>query len=396
LQKSETFTALNGLRFFAALCVVIFHYAPRAEGYSRVPVVVKNLINEGPAAVGFFFILSGFVLAYRHLQSGVRVRTATTFYWARFVRLYPAYLLAFLLFIPMAVQQDLSNTSSPPAGRHTFILSAVLSCLMLQAWTPLAQAWNGPSWSLSVEAFMYLTFPFVGARLIKLSRRKTIFAFLASWLIPSGIACVYEAHRIDGSVWRAYITNNPLLWMSLFVMGICATRMLPAWSDVRTSTANIISSAVFVALILLALLWPRAWSDIFVTGGIAPVLAALIVCFTRTSGWITKAIGASFFNRLGEASYSVYILQVPVWHYWQELTNHMRRIPAQTGIVATWQMVAFVPVLILTAMVTHRFLESPLRGWLEKRGRTLFRPEAPQQRSSIESTPTTPETAESF
>jgi peptidoglycan/LPS O-acetylase OafA/YrhL len=396
MQKSETFTALNGLRFFAALSVVIFHYAPRTQGYSRVPVVVKNVINEGPAAVGFFFILSGFVLAYRHLQNGSRPQKPAAFYGARCARLYPAYLLAFLLFSPVAYQHYFSNTASSSSGHHTFILSAVLSVLMLQAWTPLAQAWNGPSWSLSVEAFMYLAFPFVGTRLVRLTRRNTILVLMASWLIPSGLACAYECRWISGSVWRAYITNNPLVWMPLFVMGICATRVLPAWRDIRRSLAKIISTAAFVALILIALLWPHAWSDVFVTGGIAPLLVAVIVCFTRTSGWITKAIGTSFFNNLGEASYAIYILQAPVWHYWQEFTNHMRHAPVQASIVATWQTITFVPFLILVALAARRFVEKPAYAWLGNRKSILARREPPHPAPSTECPTTVTETASSF
>src|ERR1700692_2558742 len=89
MQKSETFTALNGLRFLAALAVVIFHYAPRVDVYHQVPGFIRNLINEGPAAVSFFFILSGFVLAHRHLYGNSRVQSAPAFYRARFARLYP-------------------------------------------------------------------------------------------------------------------------------------------------------------------------------------------------------------------------------------------------------------------------------------------------------------------
>src|SRR3981081_1549231 len=153
MQKSETFTALNGLRFLAALAVVIYHYGTKVEGYPRIPGIIKDFINLGPTAVSFFFILSGFVLAYRQLHGSSRIQTAGEFYWARFARLYPAYLLAFLLFLPIALQKYILSPSHTIAGRHTFILSAVLSFLMLQSWTPLAQAWNGPSWSLSVEGF---------------------------------------------------------------------------------------------------------------------------------------------------------------------------------------------------------------------------------------------------
>jgi peptidoglycan/LPS O-acetylase OafA/YrhL len=362
-RKSQTFPALNGLRFLAALAVVIFHYAPRVSSYERLPGIIKNLIDEGPCAVGFFFILSGFVLAYRHLSPGARVQKASDFYWARFVRLYPAYLLAFLLFAPIAVERYILHPSLASTGHHTFLFSAVLSPLMLQSWTPLAQAWNGPSWSLSVEAFMYLVFPFIGFRLLKLSRRNTTFLLVASWLIPAGLAVAYISHLIPKAAWGLYITNNPLLWLPLFVMGICANQILPSWNAVATRRANQISTAAFVALISISLAWPHGWSDLFVTAGIAPLLAAVIVSFTRTSGWITRMIGSHVLSKLGEVSYVVYILQAPLWHYWQPLTNSLRVAWPQSGGVPLWQFLAFVPFLILTSFAVQRFVELPLRSW---------------------------------
>jgi len=363
MRKLETFTALNGLRFLAALAVVIFHYAPRVEAYTCVPGIIKNLINEGPAAVGFFFILSGFVLAHRHLYGGAPLQTPKAFYWARFARLYPAYLLAFLLFLPIAVQRYVLNPSPALMGHHTFLLSAVLSCLMLQSWTPLAQAWNGPSWSLSVEAFLYLMFPLIGLRLVNLSRRNTILVLLISWLIPSGLAVAYIARWIPDVIWRTYVTDNPLLWLPLFVMGICASRFVSNWNKFPTSEANILSTFSFVALIFIALAWPHRWADVLVTGGIAPLLVAVIICSTRPSRWITKTIGGPLLSRLGEASYLPYILQAPVWHYWQEITNSLRGVqPA--SVVVLWQFAAFVPLLILISLGVQRYGETPLRAWL--------------------------------
>jgi peptidoglycan/LPS O-acetylase OafA/YrhL len=359
VRKSETFTALNGLRFLAALAVVIFHYAPRVGGYARLPEILKNLIDEGPAAVGFFFILSGFVLAHRHLNGAPRVQ-APDFYWARFTRLYPAYLLAFLLFLPVALQRYVVNPSPGNTGRHTFLLSAILSSLMLQSWTPWAQAWNGPGWSLSVEAFMYLLFPFIGYRVATLRRRDSVFVMLLAWLIPSTLAVAYSAR----ATWRLYVTNNPLLWLPLFVMGICASRMVADWRKVPEGAAHALSTAAFVALILCALAWPHRWADVFVTGGIAPLLAVVILFFTRRQGWIARTAGSPFLSKLGEASYAVYILQAPLWHYWQETTDSLRGVPAQTGVATLWQFVLFVPLLVLASMAVQRYVEVPARAWL--------------------------------
>jgi peptidoglycan/LPS O-acetylase OafA/YrhL len=376
-RKPETFPALNGLRFFAALAVVIFHYAPRADGYARVPEIIKNLIGEGPSAVGFFFILSGFVLAHRHLRGTAPAQNAKDSYWARFARLYPAYLLAFLLFLPVALQRFVLNPSAGSTGHHTFVASGILSLLMLQSWTPFAQAWNGPGWSLSVEAFMYLMFPLIGFRLAKLTRSRAMLVLTVAWLISSGLAIAYVARWIPEGVWRAYITNNPLLWLPLFIMGVCASRFVPSWKAVAERNARVLSTCALLAVVLAALVWPHQWADILVTGGIAPLLVALIVCFTRTSNWISRAMGGRLLRKLGEVSYVIYILQAPLWRYWQPVTDYLRRAPLPANAVPPWEVIAFVPFLILVSLAVQRFVEVPVRSMLSGwRKMAIFGPAA--------------------
>jgi peptidoglycan/LPS O-acetylase OafA/YrhL len=366
-RKSETYTALNGLRFLAALAVVFFHFAPKVEGYEAVPAVLRKLIQEGPAAVGFFFILSGFILASRYLQKSTGVEDVRAFYWARFARLYPAYLVGFLLFAPIAAQKYLVHSSAAEAGPRTFALSGALYCLMLQAWTPLAQAWNGPSWSLSVEAFMYAVFPWIAATLVRFSRRSTMLVIFLAWLVPLSIVAAYASHLISPATWHTYVVNNPLLWLPLFVMGVCAIKMLPAWRNVENNRANLVQTACFLVVVLVGLAWPGVYSEVLVVGGIAPLLLALVVCFTTTSGWLSKFLGGETFNTLGQASYIIYIIQSPVWHYWQGLTNRARGLPMETPAVNQWQFLLFLPVLIFVSLAVERFIEVPARGWLIRR-----------------------------
>ena len=360
MDRSETFTALNGLRFVAALAVVFFHFATKIEGYGHAPVVVRSLISEGPAAVAFFFILSGFVLAHRYLENGAQIEEPANFYWSRFTRLYPAYILAFLLFLPLAVVKYLHG----PGNHQTFFLAASLSGLMLQAWTPLAQAWNGPSWSLSVEAFMYVVFPLLAYRLLRLDSRTMVLILTGLWLLPTSLAIAYTAGFIPATIWIAYIQNNPLLWTPLFLIGICAIRVLPAWRNVTRRSASVTSTVAGLVLVLTACTWPQRWSEIFITGGAAPLLAAVVVSFSRLSGWLTRVIGGSILDRLGQASYVVYILQSPAWHYWQAATNHLRHVPMETVAVAGWQFWLFVPFLVALSLLVQHYVEAPARAWL--------------------------------
>src|SRR5262245_1529969 len=58
--------ALTSVRFLAALHVVVYHFFLVFP--SRLPWLVAGVIGAGYTGVSFFFVLSGFVLAYNYLD----------------------------------------------------------------------------------------------------------------------------------------------------------------------------------------------------------------------------------------------------------------------------------------------------------------------------------------
>ncbi|HEX4486937.1 MAG TPA: acyltransferase [Terriglobales bacterium] len=362
-RKPEFFTALNGLRFLAALCVVFYHYARKMAGFADFPLAVRSLLNCGPAAVNFFFILSGFVLANRYMREDSQGPNIRVFYWERFARLYPAYMIGFLLFLPGAIGKYLLHSPAGGHGPATFALSAVLYSLMLQAWTPLAQSWNGPSWTLSVEAFMYLIFPLIVFRLKALNFKKTLLVLLFAWLAPATVAACHALGFISLNTWKIYVTNNPLLWAPLFVMGICAVNLLPTSRRAAPATAIVVPAVALVALVALAM-GSASWVEIYVTGGVAPLLLAVVLFCARTSGGITKIIGGTVFNALGRVSYVFYIIQAPMWHLWQHFVSFLAHIKVTERGYPAWQFWSFLPVLLLSSFAVERYVEAPARRWL--------------------------------
>lgn len=75
--------ALDLIRFFAALSVVLYHYISRPE--SNAYPIFSEITNYGYLGVPLFFIISGYVIAF-----SANNRTALQFGISRFVRLYPA------------------------------------------------------------------------------------------------------------------------------------------------------------------------------------------------------------------------------------------------------------------------------------------------------------------
>lgn len=82
------------MRFVAAIMVVVFHVAADAPVMSRVPWLLRNVVDAGYVWVGFFFVLSGFILSYQHFD---RIRdgrfNARDFFVARLARIYPRHIV---------------------------------------------------------------------------------------------------------------------------------------------------------------------------------------------------------------------------------------------------------------------------------------------------------------
>ena len=142
--KPARLNALTGLRCFAAVNIVLFHFSnPKWFGW------LAPVVNAGYASVSFFILLSGFVLGYNYnARARAGELSKVRFYEARFTRLYPIYLLSLLMawrVIPMEW------------GAHTpvmFWAGMVLSPLLLQGWIPeIATFLNTPAWTMSAESF---------------------------------------------------------------------------------------------------------------------------------------------------------------------------------------------------------------------------------------------------
>src|ERR1700761_9643123 len=97
MQSKDRIASLDGFRFFAILSVVLYHY------YSRwVPPLNTSLypygnkysyFSFGYLGVEFFFVISGFVIAYTLSATN----SLSEFWKKRMVRLFPAMFVCSLI-----------------------------------------------------------------------------------------------------------------------------------------------------------------------------------------------------------------------------------------------------------------------------------------------------------
>jgi peptidoglycan/LPS O-acetylase OafA/YrhL len=380
--------ALAGLRFCAAAGILLFHYGgPLLAGG---PAWAEAVRAGGHAWVGLFYVLSGFVLARAH-PSPMSPGDQRAFLAARLARLYPAYLLAFVLFAPFALERW-SGGGLAGAGRAAIV--AASSLLLIQAWLPpIARIWNPPGWSTSVVASFYAAFPYLIARLAPLSRRGLAGVMAAAWGLSLAGPMAYLAFRPDGPgaeglphepPWLEALKFHPLPRAGEFVAG--AALGLLHRRGLGLGGAGGAAAAAGLAAAVGVLAWGGA-PYVLVHNGLLVPLYAVTVLGLAGRGVLPRVLGSRAAVALGDASFALYALQEPLWRW-------ARALLAPPGAPATPAFVGgFALFAVAAALLVSAGLERPARRWLRRalggagsdrpreRRRTRARPPSPLTRA---------------
>lgn len=292
--------ALTGLRFFAAFSVVIYHFGQPLFAGAAAPI--RSLAGTGYIAVSLFFLLSGFVLSYSYLNRQGDMRGSRRGFWAaRFARIYPAYLLAFLLAAPTNLLWTL-HVNHGAAGALKLVTggSAVLG--LVQAWTPwTAWYWNYPAWSVSVEAFFYLSFPFLAPLVGRVQKKSTcVLAMFGLWIIAlAAPVALYLARHITTAPGlndhlQMAVEFTPLLRLPEFLIGVLLSRFFVLGFAIRPGLSrglSYASAALVVAVLCFSAGIPH---PILANGLLAPLFAVLILSLAYGEGLLAKFLSVGY------------------------------------------------------------------------------------------------------
>ena len=350
----RTFDALTGLRFFAAMGVVLYHFAgPIAE---RGPRFMSSLTGSGFVAVSFFYVLSGFVLSYSYVnRSGKMLGSRWSFWVARIARIYPAYLLAFLLAAPFNILWTL-RVNHFSTGVAKLVSGAALVLTMQQAWTPwTAWYWNYPAWSVSVEAFFYLVFPFAALGLRAFRGKTCLLGMCALWVValiaPVSLCLTHGAAAVTGDRLQMAVEFTPLLRLPEFLIGMLLGRAYVLGFRLTPGMSKVLSCCSLLAVLVCLAFGPAIPRPLLANGLLVPLFAILIYSLAEGQGLLARLLSLPVLILLGEASYGIYILQIPVSYL-------LRQPPPHTSVLT---LCVYLIALVVAALLSWRFVESPLR-----------------------------------
>jgi peptidoglycan/LPS O-acetylase OafA/YrhL len=325
-QRAEL-PALTGVRFLAASYVVAYHFGqtPLADA----PGPIRSFVGNGYVGVSFFFVLSGFILAYTYGPSPIHTRR---FFESRFARIYPLYAFAWLLSAPAGAVHRFTS-DAPAVALAKFAVGAISALSLCQTWVMNATgALNPPAWSLSVEAFFYAVFPFLLPRLLRCSRAGLLQTIAASWALSALGPLLYAAAN-----WRhperctpyfssyaiEFVKTFPVFHLPQFVVGVAfGCLFLRRGRSPGGGASGWASLALsFSAIVLLSIAFCRFYLLVH-NGLLAPIFGALLYALATKAGVVARVFSTSWFVFLGRASYGIYILQAPIWSFFLAALAH--------------------------------------------------------------------------
>lgn len=150
--------ALTGVRALAAYLVFISHYAYAFD--ENFPRAVQRFLNEFHIGVTIFFVLSGFLIAFRYVDNFKLTGNWFRQYLKnRVARIYPMYFLLTLgAFVShyFTHDQKVTNGFANPIGLFLMHITFLRGFFDQLKFTGIAQGW-----SLTVEECFYFSAPFI-------------------------------------------------------------------------------------------------------------------------------------------------------------------------------------------------------------------------------------------
>jgi peptidoglycan/LPS O-acetylase OafA/YrhL len=353
-HRVRQIAALTGVRGIAALWVATYHGTGSLISNLRLPTLLENLVQSGWLAVDLFFVLSGFVISLAHMGdfttgSGEKV---WRFLKLRLARIYPAHLVAALLWLPLIGAGWLRHHSLSGGFTRSFNLRTLGHALTLtNGWgLPASQGWNLPSWSVGSEWFAYLTFPLIA---IGLRHIHSILGML-----------VVAGATMAASTSLAFIANNGHQYMlpesftlvrvvSEFLIGCCAYGIyarMPAGT-----AASWISWTGTLGCVVLA-----CWGRHGLADGLFILTFFLIVLgLSKAPNPVGRLLGLPPFVHLGKISYSIYLVHALIIVTLRNLKPIVDLPPLVIGTI-------YFALVIGAAHVLYATVEEPARTYLRR------------------------------
>lgn len=364
-NKFERLYLLDFARAIAATCVVLLHYQHfYSSDYNQQLNFVKNLqpfynilgifYEFGTVAVQFFFILSGFIffMFYREriLEGVINFKN---FIILRLSRLYPLHLLTLILVLIIQFFYNQSY-SEHFIYKNNDLENFIAHFLLIQEWGLIGEtaSYNGPSWSISVEFFLYIIFFLISIFFIKnifQSLITIIFSLLIYFFLQPvlnnlilGLLLFY----IGGFTFFFYTYLKKFYKKKFFILVLIIIDIIVFGRFLNESFLNFQNSIEFlIGNKLFILLF-------FIKFPLLIINLSILQLYKKNLGKNIKL--------LGDISYTIYLVHFPIQLLFALVIKKMLIIDFNSPFF----FLIYVSTVFLVSILIYKFFELPLKDYL--------------------------------
>lgn len=345
---------LTSLRFLFAVMVFLYHigglFRLHNNEFLNEQLVPYLTLEDGFLGVSFFFILSGFILAYNYRDRLLYKRiTRKQFILARIFRVYPLHLITFgyVFFLVVFTQYN----------QFDFWKKVISQLFLMQSFIPEKEyflGFNGVSWSISNELFFYILFPFLINGIVKYPK------FIAlSFCLP--LALLLFNYEREGH-WLFYI--NPFYRVFDFILGIALHEFYRNFKahnfiEKKSNYIELFTLGIFILFYSLRSYIPQSlrWSTFY---WIPMSLIIFIFAFQR--GFISKVLSQKWFIFLGEISFAFYMVHQLIIEFLGILQYKFHFVNSGYLLI----LLAFLSSIGISTLI-YLYFEKPCNIYLRKK-----------------------------
>jgi len=345
----QHYLTLDFLRGTAALCVLLLHWF---DG------VGMPWCHYGFLAVDFFFLLSGFVIAHSYERRLLDSMSVGRFLWLRFVRLYPMIVIGVTFGLTRAVLRGhfAPEYALPPVN---YLLLYLANLVMLPIPRPSIIGvgifpLDAVIWSLFFELLANVFYAVFVRRLT----RRVLAVVVALGLI--GLAAIVVAGIASegglnaGAEQSSFWGGFPRVFFAFF-LGVLLYRLRGEGRLPSFAAGPLLLSVVLMAVLCLPKGWLPPWGEFAAVTLLFPVIVMLGANHSPQGRVATAS------HSLGELSYPIYLLQVPIM--WIG-SGALKAMHLYDRLPLVWVGILLMFVIAAISWTVLKLVDEPVRSFL--------------------------------
>lgn len=355
-NKKEFLDPITSFRGMLALMIVAFHYNLNLSTHKFNFSYLTPIVNNGYYAVDGFFTLSGFVISYVYMDkfSKISFIKVLKFLILRLARIYPVHILVLFSYVLLL---HVFNLKLP--GNYSFI-DFLYNILLINSWGVCKDFnWNGPSWSVSSEWFLYLTFPLLAFVFHRLKSFKTNILLILLILFNE-----FYIKQNNLSTANFFLDRGVIRAFFQFLYGILIFRVYAKYPK-KLAIYDYCSVIIFLFVLFVFFFSPyksgSERNNTFEDGVIVFNMMLIIFFLSKCNGFILKLFNLKILQTLGLISYSLYMIHLP-------LSQIMEKLISNTSFQSSQIiMLLYFSLLISISYMIYKFIELPIRNLVKKK-----------------------------